>query len=44
MNKQQNIDPEVRNLILKIVCYALTAIASFIGGNACAQNSIINLF
>lgn len=39
----KKIDPEVVKLIVKIALYALTAIASFLGGNAVAQNLGIHL-
>lgn len=39
----KKIDPEVVKLIIKISLYALTAIASFLGGNAVAQNLGIHL-
>ena len=40
----QKIDPKVVQLIVKIAIYALTAIASFIGGNAVAQTLGFRLF
>lgn len=39
----KKIDPEVVKLIVKIALYALTAIASFLGGNAVAQNFDVHL-
>lgn len=39
----KKINPEVVKLIVKIALYALTAIASFLGGNAVAQNLGIHL-
>lgn len=40
----KKIDPEVVKLIVKIAIYALTAIASFLGGNAVAQTFGLHLF
>lgn len=40
----QKVDPDVVKLIIKIAVYALTAIASFIGGNAVAQTLGFRLF
>ncbi len=40
----KKIDPEVVKLIVKIAIYTLTAIASFLGGNAVAQTFGLHLF
>lgn len=40
----QKIDPKVTGLILKIVIYALTAIASFLGGNVMALSAGVRFF
>lgn len=44
MKSDKKIDPATMKKIIDLTIVVLTAIASFIGGNACAQTGFFDMF